>query len=124
MDSNILIVEDNADNRQLLAWLVEDAGYPHTEVGTAEQCFLMLEEQAVSLILMDISLPGMDGLTATKKLKRELLTSHIPVVACTGLEVKGRESALLEAGFDALLTKPVSYQLLHTVLEKFTPTVH
>src|SRR6185369_5977386 len=85
----ILLVEDNAVNRDLTLFLLESRGYQVREAVSAEEAFEMLKTDTPDLIVMDVQLPGIDGLQATKKLKQNLPTRDIPVVIVTSHAMKG-----------------------------------
>ncbi|MFC1834350.1 ATP-binding protein [Thermodesulfobacteriota bacterium] len=115
----VLVIEDNEANMKLAVNLLEAGGYTALRARTAEEGLRMAAEQDPALILMDISLPGMDGLSATSKLKQDPATSHIPVVALTAHAMEGDEDLAREAGCDAYLTKPVDPTVLYGTLEEF-----
>ena len=103
----VLIVEDNAMNLELATDLLEIAGYSVTQAGTGEDGIKLARQERPDLILMDIGLPGMDGLEATKILKGEEETKGIPVVALTAHAMKGDEEKALETGCAGYITKPI-----------------
>jgi two-component system, cell cycle response regulator DivK len=103
----ILLVEDNAINRRLAQFLLKSHGFEVWEVGNAREAFAAVAERRPNLILMDIQLPGMDGLTATKELKANPSTREIPVIAVTSYAMKGREAKAFEAGCCGYVTKPI-----------------
>ncbi len=103
----ILLVEDNAVNRDLIQFLLSSQGYQVLEAGTAQEAFEILKTERPDLILMDIQLPGMDGLEATKKLKGDPATQDIPVVAVTSYAMKGDREQALAAGCVGYITKPI-----------------
>lgn len=103
----ILLIEDNAVNRDLIQFLLESQGYEAREAATAEEAFEILKTERPHLIVMDIQLPGMDGLEATKKLKENPATRDIPVVAVTSYAMKGDRERATEAGCVGYITKPI-----------------
>ena len=112
----ILLIEDNAVNRRLAQFLLKSQGYEVWEVTSAPEAFASLKEKRPDLILMDIQLPGMDGLTATKQLKADPTTRDIPVLAVTSYAMKGDEAKAFEAGCSGYVTKPIDKTLfLQTV---------
>jgi two-component system cell cycle response regulator DivK len=107
----ILLVEDNPVNRRLAQFLLKSKGYEVWEATTAPEAFAVLQERRPDLILMDIQLPEVDGLTATRHLKADPATQDIPVVAVTSYAMKGDEARALEAGCSAYVTKPIDKTL-------------
>ncbi|MGB6065351.1 MAG: ATP-binding protein [Desulfomonilaceae bacterium] len=110
--AKVLIVEDNDANMKLARNLLESGGYTALEAWTAEEGIDMAKTENPDVVLMDISLPGMDGLTATKLLKGDPSTEHIPVIALTAHAMKDDDSKARYAGCAAYLTKPVDAGLL------------
>jgi len=106
----ILVVEDNAANMKLAVFLLESAGHSVLSAKDAEAGLTLARDEQPNLILMDIQLPGMDGLQATAKLKRDDSTRSIPVVALTALAMKGDEERIRAAGCDGYIAKPIRYQ--------------
>lgn len=103
----ILLIEDNAVNRRLAQFLLKSKGYEVWEVTNAPEAFESLKERRPDLILMDIQLPGMDGLSATRQLKADPATRDIPVLAVTSYAMKGDEAKAFEAGCSGYVTKPI-----------------
>jgi CheY-like chemotaxis protein len=103
----ILIVEDNPLNMELATDLLEAAGYVVRQAGTAEEAIHKAKTDSPQLILMDVSLPGMDGLAATRALKVDPATRAIPVIALTAYAMKGDEEKAREAGCEGYITKPI-----------------
>jgi two-component system, cell cycle response regulator DivK len=115
----ILVVEDNATNMKLSTFLLESAGYTVVAATSAETGLTLAREGHPDLILMDIQLPGMDGLEATAQLKRDDSTREIPVIALTALAMKGDEERILAAGCDGYIAKPMRYkEFLATVADQ------
>jgi two-component system, cell cycle response regulator DivK len=118
--STILIVEDNPANMTLAVFLLESAGYGVLRATDAEAGLTLARIEQPDLVLMDIQLPGMDGLQATVLLKNDDVTRHIPVIALTALAMKGDEERILAAGCDGYIAKPMRYrEFLATVAEHF-----
>ncbi len=103
----ILIVEDNDKNLKLVRDLLQVKGYRTLEAGTAEEGLALATTHLPQLILMDIQLPGMDGVTAVGRLKAAPRTAAIPVVAITAFAMKDDRERFLNAGFDDYLIKPI-----------------
>ena len=108
--AKVLIVEDNPANMTLAVFLLESAGYTVIAATDAETGVRLAAERQPDLILMDIQLPGMDGLQATAILKGDDRTRTIPVVALTALAMKGDEERIRAAGCDGYIAKPLAYK--------------
>ena len=104
---HILLVEDNEVNRRLAGFLLRSQGYEVREATTALTAFEMLDKERPDLIVMDIQLPGIDGLEATRKLKEQPATADIPVIAVTSYAMKGDREKALAAGCAGYVTKPI-----------------
>lgn len=104
----VLIIEDNEKNRKLVRDVLHVKGYKTIEAETAEAGLKLALEQSPALILMDIQLPGMDGITALKQLKVEAKTKSIPVIAVTASAMSYKRQTMLAEGFDGYQTKPIS----------------
>jgi len=114
--ATILIVEDNPANMKLAVFVLEQAGYTVVTANDAEVGLTLARELRPNLIMMDVQLPGMDGLAATELLKKDETTRGIPVIALTALAMKGDEARIRDAGCDAYIAKPMRYQeVLDTV---------
>ena len=116
MSPRILLVEDNLLNMELTTALLENAGYDVLGVETAEEAIPVARSDSFDLVLMDIALPGMDGLTATRLLKQQVETANLPVIALTAHALREEHDAALEAGCDGYLTKPIDRELMLEVL--------
>jgi len=108
--ATILIVEDNAANMKLARFLLESAAHVVLSATDAEAGLAMARSEQPDLILMDIQLPGMDGLQAIGLLKGGAATCAIPVIALTALAMKGDEERIRAAGCDAYIAKPIRYK--------------
>ena len=106
----VLIIEDNATNMALAIFLLQSAGYTVVSATDAETGLMLARDERPQLILMDIQLPGMDGLEATALLKKDEATRAIPVIALTALAMKGDEERIRVAGCDGYIAKPMRYQ--------------
>jgi len=115
----ILIIEDNVLNLELATDLLEVNGFAVHSAQTAEEGLRLAREILPDLVLMDFSLPGMDGLTATKNLKADPATRHLAVVGLTANAMKGDEEAALAAGCDGYLTKPIDTRTFIATIKKF-----
>jgi two-component system cell cycle response regulator DivK len=103
----ILIVEDNEKNLKLVRDLLQAKGYATVEAGTAEEGLKLAREHAPGLVLMDIHLPGMNGIDALKALRAEVATAAIPVIAITASVMKESVREVMAAGFNAFIEKPI-----------------
>ena len=118
----ILIIEDNPLNMELATDLLSAAGYEVLQATTAERGIQVAMSLLPDLILMDTSLPGMDGLQATKVLKADAATRRIPVISLTAHAMKGDEETALAAGALAYVTKPIDTRTFVTTVAAFLPT--
>jgi two-component system cell cycle response regulator len=120
MAARILVVDDNRFNRKLACDLLALEGYEVQECEDAEQAWELLEAGSLpDLVLMDIALPGMDGLTLTRRLKAEPRFAALPVVAMTALVMKGDEEKALAAGCAGYITKPIDTRRLPAQVAQF-----
>jgi two-component system cell cycle response regulator DivK len=108
--ATVLVIEDNAANMALAVFLLQQAGHMVLSATNAEAGLTLARDERPGLILMDIQLPGMDGLEATPVLKRDDVTRGIPVIALTALAMKGDEERIRAAGCDGYIAKPMRYQ--------------
>ena len=108
--ARVLIVEDNPTNMTLAVFLLESAGHTVLSATDAEAGLTLARDECPDLILMDMQLPGMDGLEATALLKGADATRGIPVIALTALAMKGDEERIRAAGCDGYIAKPMRYQ--------------
>ena len=104
----ILIIEDNEKNRKLCRDVLQVKGFRTIESESGEEGLKLAHEQSPALILMDIQLPGMDGVTAMKQLKADPSTKGIPIVAITASAMTNNRTAMLAEGFDGYQTKPIT----------------
>lgn len=103
----ILVVDDNPLNLKLVCDVLESEGYRIDRAGDAEEAQARLAASIPDLILMDIALPGMDGLTFTKQLRQEPRYAGVTIVALTAFAMKGDDRRALDAGCDGYITKPI-----------------
>jgi two-component system cell cycle response regulator DivK len=115
----ILIVEDNEKNLKLVRDLLQVKGYQTLEAGTAELGVELARRHTPQLILMDIQLPGMDGVVALGQLKADPATAQIPVIALTAFAMKDDRERFRSAGFDGYLVKPIDIRELLEMVRKF-----
>jgi len=119
----ILIIEDNLLNLELTTDLLEANGFVVHSAQTAEEGLRLARELLPDLVLMDFSLPGMDGLSATQNLKADPLTRRLIVVGLTANAMKGDEELALHAGCDGYLTKPIDTRTFIAAVTRFITSV-
>ena len=119
--ARVLVVEDNVSNMTLATFLLKSAGHSVLGATDAEAGLTLARAQRPELILMDIQLPGMDGLEATALLKADQVTRDIPVIALTALAMKGDEERIRAAGCDGYIAKPMRYQDFLAAVAMFLP---
>jgi two-component system, cell cycle response regulator DivK len=117
----ILVVEDNERNLKLLRDVLEYAGYDVRTARTAEDGISVAASEPPDLVLMDLQLPGIDGMEALRRLRGSPLTASIPVVAVTAQAMKHDRERALEAGFDGYVEKPISVREFPDQVRKFLP---
>ncbi len=115
----ILIVEDNEKNLKLVRDLLQVKGYRTLEAGTGELGVDLARRHTPHLILMDIQLPGLDGVAALGQLKADPATASIPVIALTAFAMHDDRQRFLAAGFDGYLVKPINIRELPAVVQEF-----
>jgi two-component system cell cycle response regulator DivK len=108
--ARILVVEDNATNMKLAVLMLQRGGHEVLQAVDAEEGIRLARAQSPKLILMDVQLPGMDGLEATRLLKGDAATKKIKIVALTALAMSGDRERIEAAGCDAYIAKPIHYQ--------------
>jgi two-component system, cell cycle response regulator DivK len=116
MMAKVLVIEDNPTNMKLAHLLLKTSGHDVLQAVNALDGIDIARKELPAVILMDIQLPGMDGLTATRMLKQESITSHIKIIALTAFAMKGDEEKMRQAGCDGYIAKPIRYkEFLETV---------
>jgi CheY-like chemotaxis protein len=115
----ILLVEDNHMNSRLTEFVLEREGFDVYTVTTAEEAVDSVRNEKPDLILMDIQLPGMDGLEATRIIKGDPETAHIPVVAVTAHAMRGDEERIIKAGCEGYIAKPINTWKLGDTLSRY-----
>jgi two-component system cell cycle response regulator DivK len=119
MGKTILIVEDEPRNLKLLRDLLQRFGYEILEATDGEQGVKSAGEKMPDLILMDIMMPKMDGLEATRIIKADIKTKHIPVIALTSYAMKGDREKTIEAGCDGYIAKPIDIKEVLKTIETY-----
>lgn len=115
----VLVVEDNPLNLELATDLLQACGIEVIPAATGEAAIKLAHEHMPNLILMDLSLPGMDGLQATRALKADPQTARIPIVAVTAHAMKGDEQKALDVGCEGYITKPIDTRLFPTLVAQY-----
>ena len=118
----ILMVEDNADNADLATWMLEDADYDVTVAPTAEDGLTLLDQNSYAIILMDISLPGMDGKDAIRLIRANPRIQEMPIIALTAHAVLNERDAIMASGANCIVTKPIYEDLLLLKLQEMIPS--
>jgi two-component system, cell cycle response regulator DivK len=116
--ATVLVVEDDPASMKLALLLLRSAGHHVLQAADAESAIELARSERPALILMDIRLPSMDGLAATRHLKHDPLTGGIKIIAVTGSAMKGDAERALAAGCDAYLSKPISYDSFRLTIDK------
>lgn len=115
----ILIVEDDLANRKFLSSYLQMAGYDVKSVDSASEGLAYVREHPPALVLTDIRLPGMDGLTMTRHIKGDDDLAHIPIIAVTAQAMPGDAEQAASAGCDGYIAKPIDFDLLEGYLERY-----
>lgn len=118
MRSKVLVVEDYADTREFMKFLLQDYGFDVAEATNGFEAIEAVKQQAPDLILMDISMPGMDGLTAARKIREQNGPLKPTIIAITAFGEAAKKKAL-DAGCDASLSKPIDFEDLEPVLARY-----
>ena len=121
-DCKILIVEDNPDNLVTIGAILDTLSYNHISVAHGEKALDMMKLENPDLVLMDIQLPGLSGIDAIKKVRKDPELSKIPVVCLTAKAMKGDKESLLKEGFDDYVSKPIDPDEVRVVLKKWIKT--
>jgi CheY-like chemotaxis protein len=114
----ILIVEDNEDNQDLMRFLLERAGYEVTTVENGLQGIETARRDLPDIILMDLSLPELDGWSAAREIKADPVLAKIPLIAVTAHTLAGDRRKALEAGFDTYISKPINIHMFDVTVGK------
>lgn len=108
----ILLVEDNYMNQVLVTEILTLNGYDIVDAKTGTDAIKVFNEERPALVLMDLHLPGMDGVTATRIIKADSANKDIPILALTASSMEGEEDSILNKGFDGFVSKPIEVQKL------------
>lgn len=115
---SILIAEDHPVNRELLRELLEARGYSVDEAENGQEVLVKLAQSKPDVLLLDLSMPVMDGYTTLKKIRENASTASLTVVAVTAYAMRGDREKAIEAGFDGYLSKPIDASLLDAELKR------
>ncbi|HEX3084394.1 MAG TPA: response regulator [Pyrinomonadaceae bacterium] len=116
-----LVVEDFEDSRFMMRRLLEMAGYSVLEASDGEQAVQMAVDCRPALILMDLSLPKLDGLSATRQIRQQKGLKRVPILAVSAHDSPESRNEALAAGCNEYVTKPIDFDQLHALLERFVP---
>jgi CheY-like chemotaxis protein len=121
MNARILVVEDNDMNMQLVEFLLEEGGFDIVKAASGEEALEITrsEHGAPDLILMDIHLPGMDGLSVVRAMKTDDRTRRVPILALTAHAMRGDKDRFLEAGCDGYISKPIDVKTFISSIEQY-----
>jgi CheY-like chemotaxis protein len=118
---NILAVDDNPTNLKLVTTVLKIAGHRIFTAEDADSTLKIIAITPLDLILMDLALPGMDGLSLTKKLKADEKTRHIPIIALTAFAMKGDDKKAYAAGCDGYIAKPINTRTFPQQVARYLP---
>ena len=116
----ILYVEDNFENKLFVRRVIESMGHEMVEAETGLDSLVLAAEKVPDLILMDVNIPGMDGLETTAKMKQNPRLAHIPIIALTANAMKGDKERCLAAGCDGYMQKPVGVSDLRREITRYS----
>jgi CheY-like chemotaxis protein len=120
----VLLVEDTEDNRQMMRRLLEMSGYQVVEAVNGEEAVRLASEAQPRIILMDLSLPLIDGLTATRRIRSLPDLRKVPIIAVSAHDTADFHSEALAAGCNAYITKPIDYPELEDIVNRLVSTEH
>jgi two-component system, cell cycle response regulator DivK len=121
MSAKILLVEDNAANRYLVTFLLENKGYTVVHAANGGEAVVAAQNEMPDLILMDIQMPEVDGYEAARRLKAEPHLAHIPIVAVTSYAMAGDREKAVRLGFAGYLEKPIVTETFISEISRFIP---
>ncbi|HKS27419.1 MAG TPA: response regulator [Pyrinomonadaceae bacterium] len=118
-NTTILVVDDMTDNLILISLALQNQGYKVLTAKSGEEAIRIALIARPDLILMDIAMPDVDGLAATRRMRKHTELRHLPIIALTAFETLGFRQAAFEAGFDGYLTKPIDFEKLNNLINIF-----
>lgn len=113
---HVLIVEDNVDNRDMMQFLLERAGYTVSTAETGKEALAIAHREKPDVILMDLSMPEMDGWTAARELRKDPLLVDVPLIAVTAHTLPGDRRRVLDSGFDSYMSKPINVRMFDAMV--------
>lgn len=119
--ATILVVEDDPGNRKLLVFMLEHAGHVVRQASDGEAAIAAVRDRQPDMVLMDVQMPGMDGIATAAILKRDAATAAIPIIALTACAMKGDAEKMLAAGFQGYLAKPFHHGELLSAVKMACP---
>lgn len=120
----VVVIDDNGPNLELAKFLLEQGGFNVKGVGSADELMGVLPSFKPDILLMDIQLPGMDGITATRLIKQNPQTSHISIIAFTAYAMKGDAEKMKAAGCDGYISKPIEVTTFAQQVRSYLPPKH
>ncbi len=118
----VLVVEDNPTNQMLIRAVLQRAGYQVETAASAEEAYNWLQARRPRLVLMDVQLPGQDGLSLTKRLRQEVQTADLPIIALTAHAMVEDRKRAAEAGCDGYIAKPINTRTLAQEIQQILDT--
>ena len=120
-DFLVLVVEDSVDSAVVISMDLQQQGYRVITASDGEQAVKIANKTNPDIILMDIEMPELDGLAATRRIREDEALQSVPIIAVTAFETEGFQHAARDAGFDAYLTKPIDFEKLHELMRRLLP---
>jgi CheY-like chemotaxis protein len=117
--ATVLVVEDNEMNMQLVEYLLEEGGFDILKASSGEEALQLTHDQTPDLVLMDIHLPGMDGLSVVRQMKEDSRTKMIPILALTAHAMRGDRDRFLQAGCDGYISKPIDVKTFVPSIQRY-----
>lgn len=115
---HVLLVEDNQDNQDLMKFLLERAGYVVSTADSGVEALTAAAQNKPDVVLMDLSLPEMDGWTAAKEMKKDPNLCDVPLIAVTAHTLPGDRRKALDSGFDSYISKPINVRMFDIMVGK------
>jgi two-component system, cell cycle response regulator DivK len=115
---HVLLVEDNVDNQDMMKFLLERAGYVVLTANTGREALDITQREKPDIVLMDLSMPDMDGWTAAREMKKDPALADIPLIAVTAHTLPGDRRKVLDSGFDSYMSKPINVRMFDIMVAK------